>query len=173
MTVPTEGKTNMGSGSAKWVIIIALGVVLGLLLWTVGNAILAEWQKSRRDREAAQFEAELRRRGDEQLKGIHAWSEIMLDAEVRKEDQYLQVPRSQVPARTDGTLRSRIESHPEYKRRLQEIGESAMRKELIYELSMKRQASLDAMRRDYGRPNERQWYLAVNNLLKELRAEGD
>lgn len=167
--MPAESKTKLSSG--KWILIIALGVVLGLTLWTVGNAILGEWQKSRREREIAGFKADLERRGAEDSKRVHAWSEIMLDAEVRKEDQHM--IGGTAPARTDGTLSSRIESHPEYKRRLQEIGSSAMRKELIDELLTRKEVSVNRMKNDIRRPNEWRWYQDVDNLLKELGVDGN
>lgn len=120
----SDGKSNFGS--TKWVVIIALGVVFGLLLWTTGNIFLAEWQKNRREQEAAQEKAESDRESGEDARRRHAWSEIIFDAQLGEKARNM--IGGTAPLRRDGTLRSRIESSPEYKRRLGEIGAGAMRK---------------------------------------------
>src|SRR5882724_11808603 len=105
--------TKSGFGHVKWIVIIALGVVSGLVLWTAGNAIVGEWLKSRREREATQQKAELAQRSALEKERIHAWSKIMLNAQFDEKAQHM--PAGTAPMRKDGTLRSRIESTAEYK----------------------------------------------------------
>jgi hypothetical protein len=157
-------ETKQSFGPGKWVLIIALGVVLGLTLWTGANALIAAWDKNRKDAEAAKIKAETEREGSEWLRQQSDWQKILLDARIAREHRSM--PAGQAPLRRDGTLRSRIESTETYQSRLKEVGPEAITKEMRETLSIEYDV-LDSRRNDlHG--DDVYWFIDIVNLLKEL-----
>jgi hypothetical protein len=155
------------TSAAKWVLLIALGVVLGLFLWTGVNAILAEWHRAREERrieEARQSSRERERIFEETtIEPIKIWTDIMLKAQYDSKEP---------------TLKARFERLPEYQNRLMKIGPDRMRREEWDALQKHLEISMN-LEREWNRRSQsyqlsddaRKWRWLLIDRLGEMKKE--